>query len=226
MQGMKPFNCDEMLSALKNANSILLCTHINPDGDAIGSTLAMGLALKKMSKQVTFACADPIPERFYFLPCAREFVRADELQTREYDTVLAIDAADLSRLGDCAEAFTRTAVRLQIDHHGTNPDYAQMNVVDAGAAAAGCLILRAIDALEVPLDPDIARCLYCGISTDTGNFCFDNTDEETFLCAARLMKAGLPLNETARRMHLLREEPHVRLLGRALNTLKIFADGK
>lgn len=226
MQGMKPFNCDEMLSALKNANSILLCTHINPDGDAIGSTLAMGLALKKMGKQVIFACADPIPARFHFLPCATEFVQANALKNRDYDTALAIDAADLSRQGDCAEAFLRAGMRLQIDHHGTNPHYAQMNVVDDGAAASGCLILRAIDALEIPLDPQIAQCIYCGISTDTGNFCFDNTDAETFACAARLMEAGLPLNETARRMHLLREEPHVRLLGLALNTLKIVADGK
>ena len=226
MQGMKPFNCDEMLSVLKGANSILLCTHVAPDGDAIGSTLAMGLALKKLGKQVFFSCADPIPARFHFLPGAKEFVQADALAERQFDAALAIDAAELARIGDCAGAFEKAPVTLQIDHHGTNPSYAMINYVDGDAAASGCLILRCMDALGIPLAPEIAQCIYCGISTDTGNFCFDNTDEETFICAARLMEAGLPLNETARKMHLLREEPHVRLLGRALNTLKIFADGK
>ena len=194
MQGMKPFNCDEMLSVLKGANSILLCTHVAPDGDAIGSTLAMGLALKKLGKQVVFSCADPIPARFHFLPGAKEFVQADALAERQFDAALAIDAAELARIGDCAGAFEKAPVTLQIDHHGTNPSYAMINYVDGDAAASGCLILRCMDALGIPLAPEIGQCIYCGISTDTGNFCFDNTDEETFICAARLMEAGSGLS--------------------------------
>lgn len=226
MPGMKPFECDEMLSVLKGANSILLCTHIAPDGDAVGSTLAMGLALRKMGKEIALACADPIPERFRFLPGAGEFLQAEALAGRKFDAALAIDAADLTRLGDCAPAFLAAQVTLQIDHHGTNPGYAGINCIDGGAAASGCLILRCLDALSIPLTPALSQCLYCGISTDTGNFCFDNTDAEAYFCAARLMEGGLPLYETARRMHLLREEAHVRLLGRALNTLQLSAGGK
>jgi len=226
MTGIKPFACSQMLSVLKSANSILLCTHISPDGDAIGSTLAMGLCLKAMGKQITLACADQVPDRLKFLPASQEFVQAEALENCAFDVAFAIDAADLGRLGACREVFEKAPVTIQIDHHGTNPGYAMLNEVDEHAAAAGCIILRALLALEAEITPAIAQCLYAAISTDTGNFCFNNTDEEAFACASYLMAAGLPLNDTARTLHLIREEPHVRLLGRALMSLRRFADGK
>ena len=218
--------CPEMLSALKSANSILLCTHIFPDGDAIGSTLAMGWALKGLGKQVTLACANPVPRAYAFLPGAEEFVLPAALAGRQFDVGLAIDCADLGRLGACAPAFSACPQTLQIDHHPTNPGYARINVVDGQAPAAGCIVYRALSALSVPLAPPIAPCLYCAISTDTGNFCFKSTSAEAFRIAAELVEAGLNIGETARRVHLLREEAHVRLLGRALNSLRLFGNGK
>lgn len=218
--------CPEMLSALQNANSILLCTHIAPDGDAVGTTLAMGLGLRGMGKDVTLACADPIPGRFHFLPGAQGFVAAPALEDKQFDLCLAIDAADLGRLGACEKAFRRAAQTGQMDHHPTNPLYAQINWVDGDASAAGCVAYRALGGLGVKMNAAIAQCLYCAISTDTGNFCYRNTTAEAFSIAAELMRAGLPLDQTARTLHLVREEPHVRLLGRALNTLRLFCGGK
>ena len=218
--------CPEMLSALQRANSILLCTHIAPDGDAIGSTLAMGMALKTLGKQVTLCCADAVPGVYRFLPMADEFVNADQAGKGAYDAALAIDAADPGRLGDCADVFLRCPVTLQMDHHPTNSYYARINAVDGDASAAGCLVYRALRALSIPLTREMAQCLYCAISTDTGNFCFRNTTEEAFRIAAELMATGFPLDETARLVHLIREEKHVKLLGRALISLKTFAGGK
>lgn len=226
MTGIKPFACPQMLSVLKSANSILLCTHISPDGDAIGSTLAMGLALQAMGKEIVMACADPVPDKLKFLPGADEFVTADALADQSFDVAFAIDAADLGRLGKCQEAFEKAPVTIQIDHHGTNPHYAMHSEVDAHASAAGCMVFRALLAMEAEMTQEIAQCLYTAISTDTGNFCFNNTNEEAFACASRLMAAGLPLNDTARTLHLIREEPHVRLLGRALMSLRLIAHGK
>lgn len=219
-------HCLEMLSALQNANSILLCTHIAPDGDAVGATLAMGLGLRAIGREVTLACADPIPQRFHFLAGAKEFVTAPALEGRQFDLCLAVDVADLGRLGACEKAFRRAAETGQMDHHPTNPLYAQINWVDGGASAAGCIVYRALKALGVAITPDMAQCLYCAISTDTGNFCYRNTTAEAFSIAADLMRAGLPLDQTARMLHLLREEPHVRLLGRAIDTLRLFCGGK
>lgn len=223
---MKTFENREMLSALENANSILLCTHLNPDGDAAGSTLAMAHALRAMGKSVTCACQDAMPAYAQILPGAGDFKRSDGLTGMRFDAALALDAAELSRLGACAEAFTQAPVRMQIDHHPTNPLYAQMNEVDDKAPAASCIVFRALKAMNAAITPEIASCLYCGISTDTGNFCFPGTDSETFSIIAALTDAGLPLPDLARNIHRVREISHVKLLGRALSTLHFFGGGK
>ncbi len=216
----------EMLSALNNANSILLCCHISPDGDAVGSLLTMGLTLRSLGKQVTMACGDPVPRQFAFLPCVREIVNADALRGKRFDLAFAVDTATLERMGACAEAFLQAPVTMQLDHHGDNPGYAQYNVVDGKAAAAGCVVRRLMKALNVPLNKETAACLYCAISTDTGNFVQPNTTAEAFAILAELMEAGLNLDEAARQLHLLREEPRARLLGCALKSLKVFGNGK
>ena len=215
-----------MLSALSGANSILLCTHMNPDGDAVGSLLAMGLALKAMGKAVVMACADPVPRQYQFLPGAKYVVNAASLENRTFDLALALDAASPSRLGDCKKAFFAAPVTLQMDHHPDNPRYAQYNAVDCGASAAGCLVGRVLKALRVEITPEIAAALYCAVSTDTGNFRFQNTTPEAFRMMAEMMEAGLDLPAVARPIHALREEPHVRLLSRALASLRLFGGGK
>ncbi len=218
--------CPEMLSALLHANSILLCTHAQPDGDAIGSTLAMGLALRSIGKQVTLSDADPVPGYMRFLPGAEAFVQPDAIQEKAFDASLAIDTATVALLGSCKEAFFAAPVTLLMDHHPDNPRYAACSVVDGNAAAAGCVVYRCLQALDIPITPDIAACLYSAISTDTGNFRFQNTNAEVFSIMADLMEAGLNLPAAARPIHQLREEPHARLLGRALDSLKLFAGGR
>lgn len=211
---------------MRDANSILLCTHINPDGDAIGSTLAMGEALESLGKKVVMACADPVPVNLRFLPGADKIVGAEALAGMEFDTALNIDVADAGRSGDCGEAFARAGRTLQIDHHATNPGYASVNEVDGGASAAGSIVYRLLKEMQIPVTPSMAACLYCAISTDTGNFCYPGTDSEAFEIMAELMRCGLDLGKTARSVHLIREKAHVKLLGRALNTLHFFSGGK
>ena len=223
---LKEFTDQTMLSALKNADSILLCTHVSPDGDAIGSMLCMGSALSKLGKAVTMACQDCVPGRYAFLPGVGQIVTPDQLKGRAFDLAFALDAGDQKRIGDCAEAFFSAPLTMQIDHHGTNPEYAALNYVDFSAGATGCIVLRVLHALEAPVDLDMAVCLYAAISSDTGNFCFRNTDAEVFHAMAELMEAGLDIAPLARRLNLIREEKHVRLLGRALQTLYRFADGR
>lgn len=223
---MKEIKEKAMLSALKDANSILLCTHINPDGDAIGSLLAMGAALKTMGKQVTMACDDAVPGNLMFLPGAEEIVGADALEGKCFDAALNIDIADSARAGACEEAFLRTPVRMQIDHHPTNPFYAQINEVDGAAPAAGNIIYRLLREVGMEITAEMATCLYCAISSDTGDFCFPSTDSETFEIMADLMRCGLKIGSVARKVHLIREVPQVKLLGRALCTLRFFCGGK
>lgn len=218
--------CPEMLSALKNANSILLCTHVSPDGDAVGSILAMGLALNGMGKRVTMACGDPVPGQMAFLPGADKVVNAGALAGKTFDAALAVDTATPERMGACWDAFSGTPLNMQIDHHGDNSRYARFNAVDGGASAAGCLVRRFMKALDLPLTREIGACLYCAISTDTGNFRFQNTTSEAFSIMAEIMETGMDLPGVARPVHQLREVPHLRLLGRALGSLRFFAGGR
>ena len=223
---MKSFDNEAMLSALKSANSILLCTHVSPDGDAIGSLLCVGLALKTLGKRAVMACHDEVPEKYAFLKDAALVVPPTALANAEFDLALALDAGDLGRIGDCKEAFFKAPVTAQIDHHATNLRYAAINEVDGGASATGCIVLRLLHALHIELTKDMAECLYTAISTDTGNFCFSNTNEETFSAAEELVKANIDLADLARKIHLMREKEHVQLLGRALSTLHFFEDGR
>lgn len=223
---MKGFLNNDLLSAVKKADSFLLCTHISPDGDAIGSTLALGFMLESLGKKVTVACNDPVPFRMHFLPDWEWFVRPEDLTGMKFDAAIAVDAADEGRMGSCAYHYKKVPVRMQIDHHGTNPMYAMYNEVDENAAAAGCIVWRFAKAMEIAITPQIAQCLYTAISSDTGNFCFENTTAECFECMTDLMNNGLNINDTARPLHLLREVPHVKLLSRALESLRFIADGK
>ena len=215
-----------MLSALKNADSILLCTHVSPDGDAIGSLLCAGAAMKALNKRVVMSCSDPVPARYLFLEDARDICLPSALDGLKFDLAFALDAGDLNRIGACVDAFIAAPVTVQLDHHGTNPGYATYNEIDSDAAATACIVFRLMRALGVPLTEKTAECLYTAVSSDTGNFSFRNTDAEAFLVMAACMDAGLPLAVLARQLNLVREKEHVALLGRALNTLHFFADGR
>ena len=222
---MKPIHNQALLSALKSANSILMCTHILPDGDAIGSLLACGRIMTGLGKQVTLVSHDGVPEKYGFLPGASQIIRPEALGEERFDLALSLDISEESRMGDCVKAYRAAGVRGQLDHHATNPDYAELNEVDGDASSTGCMVWRLMRALDVTPDQKTAACIYTAISTDTGNFSFSNTDEETFACAAAMARTGFDLNRVSRAVHLVRAVPHVRLLGRALSTLTFFADG-
>ena len=222
---MKPFQNKRLLSALTGAKRVFLCTHIAPDGDAIGSLTAAAHVLAGMGKEVVACCADPVPKQYLPLPGAMDIVRPDQV-TGAFDVAMSLDAADLARIGKSAEIYDRVPVRLQIDHHGTNPGYAMENEVDADAAAAGCIVMRMIKALGRPLDKDVAACLYTAISMDTGNFSYPNVDTEVFEIMAELTDTGFDLALWARHLHLFREPEYLGLLSRALSRITFLYGGR
>lgn len=211
--------------ALREAESVCVCSHVSPDGDTIGSALAMRLLLTGMGKRVRVFCQDKVPNNMSFLPGAEE-ISYPETNADSYDLFLAVDVSDPNRLGTCASLLKRCARTAQIDHHGTNPGYADVNSVDGEASATCTMILEQIHRMGEPLTGEIAECLYAGISTDTGNFSFDCTDAETFRAMGDLMEAGLPLAELSMRIFREREKPQLRLLGRAIENMAFEADGQ
>ncbi len=206
--------------AIRGAESVCVCSHVSPDGDTIGSALAMRLILRQMGRRVSLFCQDKVPDNLMFLPGADEIRRPEENGETEYDLFLSVDVSDRARLGACADLISRCRRTALIDHHETNPGFAGVNSIDGGASATCVMILEQMKALGVPLSREIAECLYTGISTDTGNFAFDCTNAEAFRAMGELAEAGLPLAEI--NMILFREKsrPQLRLLGRAIENIR------
>ena len=223
MSGMTG-NPEAIGEAIRNARTIAVCSHINPDGDTVGSATAMRLGLESLGKEVYLFCDDKIPDQLSFLPGVEHFRRPQE-SDGPFDLVLAVDISDKARMGACELLISRSAHTAQIDHHPTNPMYMETNSID-GKAPANCLLIREqLRELGVAMTREIAICLYTGISTDTGNFAFSSTNAETFEVMAELMRHGLPLSNLNRILFRERSRPQVLLMGKAIDSLMYYCDG-
>ena len=212
-------------AAIRGAKTIAVCSHVNPDGDTVGCALAMRLALQHLGKDVTVFCQDKAPDIMNMLPGFGEFRKPEE-NDRIFDLLLAVDVSDPERLGSVKMLLERCRHTAQIDHHPTNPLYAEVNSVDGKAPAACLLIHEQLKILGVPLTKEIAMCLYTGISTDTGNFSYSSTNAEAFRAMAELMEAGLPLSRMSSALFRERSRAQVLLLGKALGSLRFECGGK
>lgn len=222
---MTKINNPELFAAVRDAQKVFICTHIQPDGDAFGSALALYDIMHTLGKEVVVACDDPVPVKLRYLRNWDKVVRPESV-TQASDLSIAVDASGVGRIGACADVFFRSPRTVQIDHHTTNTFFAQVNEVDSAAAASGILVTRLALQLGCAITPELATCLYTAISSDTGNFSYGNITGELFEQMALLMEAGLPLSETARTLHLMRSKGYVQLLGRALSTLRFVEDGR
>ena len=183
-------NVQQMAQRLRSSDNILILCHKNPDGDTIGSGSALYYALKELDKNAAVLCSDEIPSRYAFTN-ARQF-RGEF----EPETIVAVDVASVQLFGENNDLprYSRH-VDLCIDHHAGNSGFADFTLVDSTAAAAAELLYQVIVAMDVPVTPHIADCLYTGVATDTGCFRFSSTTANTHLTAAKLIEAGCHVEE-------------------------------
>ena len=224
MDGMKR-NPEAIAEAIRKAQTIAVVSHVNPDGDTLGCAAAMRLGLLALGKDVTLFCDGKIPDIMQFMPGWDAF-RVPGENEGPFDLMLSVDVSDPRRLGACEALRKVSKVTAQIDHHPTNPLFMEINSVDGKAPAACLMILEELKMLGVPMTKDIAKCLYTGISTDTGNFAFAATDAECFLAMGELMGTGLPLAELNRILFRVKPKEQMKLLGRALESMRFVGDGK
>ena len=189
-----------MLSAIKAADNFVICTHINPDGDALGSMLALGRLFRKMGKKVVMTTAEEVPDSFSWLPDICLVVPAANLGDRQFDASFCVDVSEPARMGKAYSAYASAPVRFAVDHHPGTPEDISHALIDPNAAAAGELVASLWEEMEIPLDRDAAVQLYTAISTDTGNFAFASTNAECFEIMSELMRYELPLGELNRRL--------------------------
>lgn len=211
--------------AIAEAQRILLCTHLHPDGDAVGSLLAMGAYLRTLGKDFAMVCHDAPVENLRFLPGTDQILLPWQVDSSPFDLALCLDASDALRLGDVAGLFAAAKQTALIDHHRTNTLFAQINIVDPLAPSTGTLVLRFLQQTGIALTSEMALLLYAAISTDTGNFCYSAVTQETFCQIADLLGVGFPLAKTARLLHLMYTRSQLCLLGRALSCLQYAEQG-
>jgi phosphoesterase RecJ-like protein len=184
---------------VRGARDVTLVAHVQPDADALGSALALGLALRRRGATVRVTFGEPVdaPESLRGLDVAGLLVPPDEVPAQP-ELLVALDTANSDRLGCLADRVDTSSAVLVIDHHVTNDRFGTHHVVDVSAEATAVLVLRLLDALDVPLDEPIARCLYAGLVTDTS--CFRRADQGTHAIAGRLLGAGVDPDATTREL--------------------------
>jgi phosphoesterase RecJ-like protein len=212
-------------TVLKQAKRVLVVSHVNPDGDAIGSTLAIGFIASALGIKVTLVNESPIPEKFLFLP-GIEMIKSPADVNEHFSTVIAVDAADASRMGSCQQLFDDQVTIINIDHHGTNNRYGTINIVEPNAAATVELLYDWVCQLEMIITKELAMVLYTGLLTDTGSFRYPNTSPHVLRIAAHLLEIGIPAHIIADRLLETITLPQIRLLGEVLPTMQVLADGK
>lgn len=209
---------DAILLLIRRARRILLIAHMAPDGDCIGSLLALGQALRALGKQAVLACPDAVPQPYHFLP-GQEAITRDPVG--EFQLLISLDSSDISRLGDIYRpAAFATVPLINIDHHTTNVHFGTVNWVDSDAASTAEMVYALIGELGVPLNPDMALCLLTGLVYDTRGFRTPTTTIRTMTTATRLMEAGASLTLITDQVLNRRPLAVIRLWGEALSTLQ------
>lgn len=204
----------------------LVVSHIQPDGDAVSSTLAVGWLLSCLGKKYTMLNEGPIPQRMEYLWHAGEIANLAEGDLpREYSRVICVDCADFQRVGLTQRHFASDALIVNIDHHPTNNGYGSVNLIKPDAAATAEILFDLLKTFEVEWDIDIATALYTGLLTDTGGFRYSNTSPKVMAAVSELLELGVNgpmLAET-----LLEEMTlgQVKVLNRALSTLQLSPEG-
>lgn len=189
---IEPAAWDAATTAIRGARSAVVVGHVHPDGDSLGSTLGLSLALRKLGLDVVTSFSEPfeIPAPLRFLP-GQELLVPPAAVPAAPELLIAVDTASLARLGTLADRADRAGELVVVDHHASNVDFGRLRLVDPEAAAAGMLVAELIDRLGVAYDVSIASCVYAAIASDTGSFRFGTTNPAVHRLAARLLEVGI-----------------------------------
>ncbi len=211
---------DKTCTAIHNANDILLTTHCSPDGDGIGSQLALYHALKNMGKNVYMHNRDGVPRIYRFLPGASAVSEGETFAGDNVDLIISLDAGSRSRLG-FPDSFFADRILLDIDHHASNDCFGDINLLEIGACSTGAIVFALLERLRMPLTPAIASAIYVTILTDTANFCNAATTAEVFDLAAKLVRAGAEAWPISREVYESQRREMLTLLCTCLGTLEL-----
>lgn len=211
---------DIAIEKIKESERIYIVSHVQPDGDNIGSILALWMAIKKIKDKVFILKTDDIPSDFLFLPNVNEIKEFND--KGKIDMFIALDTSDENRLGKNKELLNKAKTIINIDHHISNTNFGHINIVDSNAAATGELVYNLIKKMNIPMDKDIASCIYTAISSDTGSFMYDNTSAQTHRIIAELIDIGIDKSNININLYQNKSLERTMLFIKSLETLRLY----
>lgn len=215
---------DEVVESIERGRKFLVMSHPNPDGDAVGSMVAMLLMLESMGREVVAYSPDPIPHRFRFLKGAERITHT--YPEGPFDTSIVLDCSDsglMEQGGVDPSTLTNVVV---IDHHKTPGDFGDIVLVDPSAASVGVLLVSVFEQMELTLSLDVAEALYCSVMSDTGSFRYQNTNAEAMRVVASLLELGVDPWYISSNVYEERPRCELELLSLVLQTLVVSDDGR
>ncbi len=217
-------NLNKTLQAIAEAERVLIITHINPDGDAVGSSLGLRLGLESLGKSVQLVCRDKIPAPFLFLPGVDDFKQ--DFLLGDFDLIMIVDCGDIRRTGFGERLKDFASIKnkvINIDHHRRNDLHkiSAINCVDFEASSVAEIVVSLFKMLEVKITANIATCLLTGIYSDTGGFRHSNTTPKVLRVCSKLLNAGARLKQINKSVAHFKTIPALRLWGLALSRMQI-----
>jgi phosphoesterase RecJ-like protein len=218
---------EKIIQVVRTGRRFLITSHENPDGDAIGSMLALGLSLERIGKEVVFYNKDGTPQLLRFLPGSEKVSSSLNNIDGSFHATFIVDCTDTSRVGEKFERFKslgRCGTTIIIDHHQTSKPSADLYLLNPKASSTGMIIYSLLKALSLEITPEVAENLYTTIVVDTGSFRYENTTPETFKIAAELVELGASPWEVSQALYEREPLRKLKLLGLVLPTLEVTED--
>lgn len=217
---------NDVIEAIVNSKNIGISFHTSPDGDALGSALALMLALKKIGKNTYIVSRDEVPEIYRFLPYYEYASKMIEKVRDDTDTVLILDCGNVARISGEVNFQNNSYKVINVDHHLSNDMYGELNYVDCKAAAVGEVVFDIINQLNITIDKDMAVCLYTALLTDTGGFKHSNTTIKTHSIAGELIHLGIDFSEIHRKLFENKKLERVKLYSKIIDSMELYNNNK
>jgi len=217
---------EKVTQAIKKYNTFLITSHMNPEGDSLGSQLAVAQLLKGMGKEFAIVDHDKVPGHYRFLPHADLIGQKSCLKGRRFEAALVLDCPSLARTGSIKSAVKRSGCVINVDHHVSNENFGKVNWVEKNTSSAGEMVYKLYKEMNRRITKEAALYLYIAILTDTGSFNYSNTSGATHEIVSELLGYGIEPYDISKRIYGNKTYADIKLLGRALSGLKLVPGGR
>lgn len=215
---------ENIVAAIRNHSTFIITSHENPDGDAVGSSLALASFLRKIGKDATVYLRDPLPEVYSFLPGAETVI--NRIPEAAFDVAFVLDVGEYRRTGEAFCNFDKKGMLIYLDHHLDCAEFATYNLIDPKAAATGVMVYRVINQYGYSFDLETALCLYVSIITDTGSYRYSNSNKEAFVISGEMIDCGINAWDVAEKLYESQPLSRLKLLAKCLPTLEMTSNGQ